>query len=490
MKKADPRGFLDHARALPPKEPAESRIGHSREFEGAYAGDGLEKQAARCMQCGIPYCHQGCPLGNYIPEFNALTEVGERGLALKRLHATNNFPEFTGRLCPAPCEESCVLNIEEQPVAIKQVEKHLIDWGFETGAVLPQPPARELRSRVAVVGSGPAGLAAAQQLRRAGHQVTVFERAAKAGGLLRYGIPDFKLERAVLDRRIAQLEAEGVQLMCGVEVGSDLPSSRLLSDFDAVLLAVGAEQPRDLDLPGRDLTGIVQAMDYLTAANRTVAGEAGALPERFNAHGKDVMIIGAGDTASDCLGTANRQGAKRIRQLYYKPAPPKTRTADMPWPWWPATLRESSSHEEGGEWRFAVQPRAFEGAGGHVKALHCAEVAWGEDDVGQPRLETLAGPGQRIEADLVLLAIGFSGITQASWLADLGVAAGARGRLTVDDDYRTSARHVFACGDATRGASLIVWAIWEGREAAHRIDRALRGAVHLPTLPLHTPFIA
>lgn len=480
---SDPKGFLKHARQGAPKEDARTRTQHSREFEGNLPQPALAAQASRCMQCGIPFCHQGCPLGNYIPEFNAHTEAGALATALARLHATNNFPEFTGRLCPAPCEEACVLNLEQSPVSIKLIERQLIDAGFAAGQVRPEPPQRELRTRVAIVGSGPAGLAAAQQLRRAGHAVQVFEKAPEAGGLLRYGIPDFKLERRILDRRLAQLRAEGVDFRCNTRVGETLRLQALLEDFDAVLLAVGAESARDLPLPGASLRGVLPAMRYLNAQNRAVSG-AEALPDVLSAHGKRVMIIGAGDTASDCLGTALRQGAVEVLQLYYKPAPPSMRSPEMPWPWWPPLLRQSSSHEEGGEWRFAMLPEAFVDDGqGALRGVRCRRTAL--DERGRPVPTDEAAV--EIRADMALLAIGFRGVDLDQEALGEGIERDAAGRLRTNAQYRTGHPRVFACGDATRGASLIVWAIWEGREAAQRIDAQLRGRSYLPTLPAGHP---
>jgi glutamate synthase (NADPH/NADH) small chain len=436
----------------------------------------LRTQASRCMDCGIPFCNDGCPLGNLIPDWNDLVYRDQWRAALDRLAATNNFPEFTGRLCPAPCEAACVLGINADPVTIKSVEVAIVDRAWDEGWVAPVVATARTGRRVAVVGSGPAGLAAAQQLTRAGHEVTVFERADRAGGLLRYGIPEFKMEKRVLDRRLEQLRAEGTAFVLGVEVGRDLSGEELRADFDAVVLATGATVPRDLRLPGRELAGIHQAMDYLPPANRVQAGDlAEAL---ISAAGKRVVIIGGGDTGADCLGTAHRQGAASVHQLEILPRPPDRRDPSTPWPQWPLVFRTSSAHEEGGERLFAVETDRFVDDGhGRVAALRVHDVMW-SDDSGRRRFEPVAGTDREIEADLVLLALGFTGPERG--LPDqLGCRLDERGALA-RDGYATTVPGVWVCGDAGRGQSLIVWAIAEGRSCAAAVDRALTGSTMLP----------
>ena len=452
-----------------------------QEVEGDLKLRALRGQAARCIDCGIPFCHKGCPLGNNIPDWNDLASRAKWRQASERLHATNNFPEFTGRICPAPCEEACVLNISGEPVTIRQIEKQIVDYAWEQGWIVPAPGDDATGHRIAVVGSGPAGLAAAQQLARVGHAVTVFERDDRLGGLLRYGIPDFKLEKSGLDRRLDQMRAEGVDFRTGVNVGRDLDLEDLERRFDAVVLAIGSLAPRDLRIPGRELEGVHFAMDYLTRQNRLVAQD--PVPDPISAAGRDVVILGGGDTGADCLGTAHRQGARGVHHFHYKPPPPSERTAEMPWPWWPMILRESSSHEEGGRREWSAIPKRFSGdASGKVRQMHCVRVRWEEDAGGVMRMAEVPGTEFEVPADLVLLSVGFTGPE----LDVMGTQAPRRledGRIAAGAEFETSRQGVFACGDATRGASLVVWAIWEGREAARCVDVYLRGGSPLPTLP-------
>ena len=477
--------FVEVPRRRTPKRPAGERVKDWREVEGDLRPRALRGQAARCIDCGIPFCHKGCPLGNHIPDWNDLVSRSKWRQASEHLHATNNFPEFTGRICPAPCEEACVLAINGEAVAIRQIEKQIVDYAWQQGWIAPAPCDSATGHSVAVVGSGPAGLAAAQQLARVGHAVTVFERDERPGGLLRYGIPDFKMEKTGLDRRIDQLRAEGVRFHTGVEVGRDLDLDTLEGRFDAVVLAVGALAPRDLRIPGRELEGVHFAMDYLARQNRLVAGE--EVPDPLSAAGRRVVILGGGDTGSDCLGTAHRQGAREVHHFHYKPPPPSERTAKMPWPWWPMILRESSSHEEGGHREWSAVPKCFSGdSSGRVRRMHCIRVRWEADAGGALRMVEMPGTEFDVHADLVLLAVGFTG----PQLAVLGEQAPRRrddGRIAVGPDFETSRPGVFACGDTTRGASLVVWAIWEGREAARAVDIWLRGASPLPSLPNRYP---
>lgn len=475
---ADPRGFLVHGRELPARRPVPVRLRDWREVYEPFPAERLRDQASRCMDCGVPFCNDGCPLGNLIPDWNDLVYRDRWRAAIERLHATNNFPELTGRLCPAPCEAACVLGVNADPVTIKQVEVTIVERAWDEGWVTPLPSAARTGRRVAVVGSGPAGLAAAQQLARAGHDVVVWERADRPGGLLRYGIPEFKLEKRVLDRRLDQLRVEGVELRCGVDVGRDLSVGELRSAHDAVILAVGSTVPRDLPVPGRELGGVHQAMEYLPLANRVSAGD--LIESPINAAGKRVVIIGGGDTGADCLGTAHRQGAVSVHQLEIMPRPPDTRHPSTPWPMWPLLLRTSSAHEEGGERLFAVETEAFVGdATKRVAGLRVHEVRWASALDGRPAgFEPVAGTDQTLECDLVLLAMGFTGPEPALPSA-LGAAFGPRG--TVErSGYATNVPGVWVCGDAGRGQSLIVWAIAEGRSCAAEVDRALAGRTLLP----------
>jgi glutamate synthase (NADPH/NADH) small chain len=477
---ADPRGFLEHGRELPKRRPVDIRIKDWHEVYEQFPEDHLETQASRCMDCGIPFCHNGCPLGNLIPEWNDLVYKDDWQEAIERLHATNNFPEFTGRLCPAPCEAACVLGINDDPVTIKQVEVEIVDKAWGTGWIAPQLPAERTGKRVAVVGSGPAGLAAAQQLTRAGHDVVVFERNDRIGGLLRYGIPEFKMEKRVLDRRLEQMKAEGTLFRTGVDVGVDLSTDQLRADYDAVLLTGGATVGRDLPAPGRELAGIHLAMEYLEPANRVQLGDLEQPP--IDAHGKDVVIIGGGDTGADCLGTAIRHGAASITQLEIMPRPPAERASSTPWPTWPLVFRTSSAHEEGGDRVFSVNTERYVGdADGRVEAIELVDV-----ELVAGRFQRIDGTERRLPAQLILLAMGFTGPQQEGLLADLGVELDARGNVVRDEQWRTSVPGVWVAGDMGRGQSLIVWAIAEGRSAAAAVDAALTGETSLPAPVLPT----
>ncbi|HMP72477.1 MAG TPA: glutamate synthase subunit beta [Kiritimatiellia bacterium] len=476
---AKPTGFKEYTRELPKKLPVEERIKSYREFYVPFPKEKVKDQAARCMDCGVPFCHTGCPLGNIIPDWNDLVYRDNWKEAIERLHATNNFPEFTGRLCPAPCEEACVLGINEPPVTIEQIEKEIIENAFANGWVVPEPPARRTGKRVAVVGSGPAGLAAAQQLNRAGHTVTVFERDDRIGGLLRYGIPDFKMEKWVIDRRLDIMKAEGIEFKTGVHVGKDI-TAKDLNAYDAVVLCGGATKPRDLPAPGRELTGIHFAMDFLPQQNRWVAGD--QLPEAISAQGKHVIVIGGGDTGSDCIGTSIRQGATSVTNFELLPMPPSQRPENQPWPYWPMKLRTSTSHEEGCERLFSVMTKEFIGENGKLTKLRTVNVQFAPGPDGRPKLEEVPGSEKEYPADIVLLAMGFLGPETDSIVAQLGCAIDERGNIkATEDTYQTSVPNVFTAGDARRGQSLIVWAISEGREAARQVDLYLMGSSELPT---------
>jgi glutamate synthase (NADPH/NADH) small chain len=467
-------GFLEFERADRDYAPVEERVRHYREFLIPLPEPETRKQAARCMSCGVPYCHTGCPVNNQIPDWNDLVYGGNWEEAARNLHSTNNFPEVTGRVCPAPCEESCTLNLDDNPVTIKTIEGAIADRAFAEGWVVPELPTRKTGKKVAVIGSGPAGLACAQQLARAGHDVHVFEKHAKAGGLLRYGIPDFKMEKHHVDRRVEQMQAEGVTFHYGAHVGADVSVERLLKDYDAIALAGGAEKPRDLPIPGRDLGGIHFAMDFLPQQNRRVSGEPllQNIPP-ITAEGKHVIVIGGGDTGSDCIGTSARQGARSITQLEIMPRPPEHEDKLLTWPDWPLKLRTSSSHEEGAGREFSVLTQKFSGSNGRVEKLHCVRV--------DPKMKPLPGSEFELPADLVLLAMGFVHPVKDGMLESLGVELDARGNVRADtQDYRTSLEKVFAAGDMRRGQSLVVWAIREGRQTAHAIDKFLMGETTLP----------
>ena len=475
-----PTGFIEIQRKKQPTRPVEERVQDWQEIYLPYPTGELEMQGARCMDCGIPFCHQGCPLGNLIPDWNDLVYRDRWHAAIERLHSTNNFPEFTGKLCPAPCEGSCVLGINDYPVTIKSIEAAIIDRAWDEGWVAARPPVTRSWKRVAVVGSGPAGLAAADQLNHAGHSVTVFEKSDRIGGLLRYGIPEFKMEKRFLDRRLAVLEEEGVVFRAGVNVGVDVLADRLRADYDAILLAGGAGQPRDLPVPGRDLKGVHFAMDYLTLQNRRNEGDGIPESEFITAKDKHVIIIGGGDTGADCLGTAHRQGALSIHQLELMPIPPEERTADNPWPQWPHVFRISGAHEEGGERLYSVSTQSFSGDGsGNVKRLHAVQVEMVKQN-GRSQFQQVPGTEFELPADLVLLAMGFVGAEKGALLDDLGVSMTDRGNVARNARWMTNVPGVFTAGDMQRGQSLIVWAIAEGRSAARAIDEYLMGESQLP----------
>jgi glutamate synthase (NADPH/NADH) small chain len=466
-------GFMEIDRSDRRYAPASDRIRNYREFVLPLSEEATRNQAARCMNCGIPYCHNGCPVNNQIPDWNDLVFRDDWHEASRNLHSTNNFPEFTGRVCPAPCEASCTLNLQDAPVTIKTIECAIVDRAWREGWLKPEAPARRTGKRIAIVGSGPAGLACAQQLARVGHEVHVYEKNAKAGGLLRYGIPDFKLEKTLIDRRIEQMTTEGVVFHYGVTVGRDVTAASLVDSYDAVALAGGAEASRDLPVPGRELAGVHFAMDFLPQQNRRVSGEFVGANEPIHAAGKNVVVIGGGDTGSDCIGTSIRQGALKVTQLEILPIPPKTEDKLRTWPNWPLKLRTSSSHEEGAERDFAVLTRSFRGENGVVTALDCVRV----DD----KMKPIPGSEFSLEADLVLLAMGFVSPIREGMLDELKLALDPRGNVAADTKrYAASRPKVFACGDMRRGQSLVVWAIREGRQCAAAIDEALTGATVLP----------
>lgn len=469
----DPKGFMTTPREAPTRRPVDVRIRDWKEVYEPQPLETLQKQAGRCMDCGIPFCHQGCPLGNLIPEWNDLMWRGDKYEAIARLHATNNFPEFTGRLCPAPCETACVVGINADAVTIKQVELRTIEEAFANGLVRPMTPDRLTGKTIAVIGSGPAGLAAAQQLTRAGHTVVVYERAPKIGGLMRYGIPEFKMEKSILDRRIYQMEGEGTRFRAGVEVGTEITGQQLRSRYDAIVLAVGATQWRDLPVPGRELTGIYQAMEYLPWGNMQALG----VEPLINVQGKHVVILGGGDTGADCLGTAIRQGAASITQLEIMPRPTDERPSSQPWPTYPMIYRVSSAHEELDNRIFSVSTEKFIGdENGNVRALSLVETEFVDD-----KFQAIPGTEREIPADFVFLAMGFTGPEKNGLLTQLEVEFDERGNIKRDEQYQTSTDSVFVCGDAGRGQSLIVWAIAEGRSAAAAVDEYLTGRTQLPT---------
>ena len=473
---ADPRGFLNTGREVPKRRPVDVRIRDWREVYEEQEFSSLQKQAGRCMDCGIPFCHQGCPLGNLIPEWNDLIWRNEKVDALDRLHATNNFPEFTGRLCPAPCETACVLGINQDPVTIKQVELRIIEEGFQSGNVKPLQPDRMTGKTIAVIGSGPAGLAAAQQLTRAGHTVVVYEKGEKVGGLLRYGIPEFKMEKAILDRRINQMQREGTRFRAGVNVGVDISAAELRAKYDAIVLAVGATQWRELDIPGRSLNGVYQAMEYLPWGNKQALNELPSEPP-INAKGKNVIILGGGDTGADCLGTAIRQGAASVTQIEIMPRPSDERPDSQPWPTYPMTYRVSSAHEESGERLYSISTEEFIGnSAGQLTALKIVETKYVDG-----KFEKVPGTSRDLPADMVLLALGFTGPEKNELVKALELKLDSRGNIARDNSYRTNVDSVYICGDAGRGQSLIVWAIAEGRSAASAVDADLMGHTQLPS---------
>ncbi len=474
MGKAD--GFLEYNRSLSPKRPVPERLKDYREITQPLLGEEINRQGARCMDCGIPFCHAiGCPVYNLIPEWNDAVYRGQWHEAFERLSLTNNLPEVTGRVCPAPCEAACTLAINCAPVTIEQIELSIIEKAFAEGWVKPQPPEKETGKKIAVVGSGPAGLAAAQQLRRMGHAVTLFEKSSKIGGLLRFGIPDFKLEKWVLDRRIDQMKAEGVRFEVNVDVGVTLSAEELKKNFDVILLTMGAGAPRDLKVPGRELSGVHYAMEFLTLSNKVISGEIKE-DAPISAKGKTVLVIGGGDTGSDCVGTSNRQGAKKVYQFEILPKPRDWKETWNPsWPNWPLILRTSTSHEEGCERDWAITTQKITGKDGKVREVHCARVEWNVDkSTGQYCMKEIAGSEFVLQADLVLLAMGFVHVEHSKLLTDLGVQYDTRGNVQTNGNYMSSVPGVFAAGDTVRGASLVVWAISQGRQAAQAVDIFLK----------------
>ncbi len=478
-------GFLEFSREPLKRRSTTERVKDYREFYEAWTEEQARAQGARCMDCALPFCHKGCPLGNLIPDWNDLVYKGRWKDALAALHATNNFPEFTGRICPAPCEASCVLAINEEPVTIEYIEKAIADHGFEEGWIVPEPPKHRTGKRVAVVGSGPAGLAAAAQLNRAGHQVTLFERDEYIGGLLTLGIPDFKLDKGVVNRRVEVMAAEGIEFRTSCDVGVDISVSELRDDFDAICLAGGSTVARRLNVPGEELEGVHLAMDYLIQQNRLNQGQTVPPEERISAEGKRVVILGGGDTGSDCLGTAHRQGAEVVYQWEILPEPSKERPEGNPWPLWPLILRSSHAHEEGGVRDYSILTKGFSGHDGQIRKLHAVRIEWGPPDAsGRRAMREVPGSEFEIETELVLLALGFLHPQHEGLLEQLGVELDPRGNVKTDAQRMTSVPGIFAAGDMARGQSLVVWAIAEGRHAAHGIDKLLMGATNLPSVDL------
>ncbi len=469
------KGFLEYERANESSISPKDRIKNYREFTITPKTSDLQKQGARCMDCGVPFCHSGCPLGNLIPDFNDAVYRNRWKEALDILHSTNNFPEFTGRLCPAPCEESCVLGIINPPVSIELIEKYIVERGFKEGWIKPEIPKNRTGKKVAIIGSGPAGLSAAQQLNRAGHKITVFERDKKIGGLLRYGIPDFKLEKQIIDRRIKILKEEEIEFICGKEIGSDISAEKIQDDFDAILLCTGSTTKKELPIPGSNLEGVIQAMDFLPHNNMLVNGEI-SFDKKMTARNKNVIVIGGGDTGSDCIGTSNRNGAKSVTNFEIMPKPPISRNDDNPWPFWPFTLKTSSSHEEGGHREWSVLTKGFVGdASGKLKGLKTISVNWGKKTGEKPKLKEVKGSEKEWPCELALLALGFSG-PEKSLPEQLGLKLNDFGNITTKNNYGTENPKIFVAGDCRKGQSLIVWAISEGREAANQIDSYLIGA--------------
>lgn len=479
----DPKGFLKFKRIKSQNRPVAWRVRDFKEVEVLRKEEVAREQAARCMDCGIPFCHWGCPIGNVIPEWNDALYRGNWKKAIELLHSTNNFPEITGRLCPAPCEHSCVLNINDNPVSIRENELSIIERAFQEEFVRPEPPSLRTGKRIAVIGSGPAGLACAAQLNKAGHVAVVFERDEKIGGILRFGIPDFKMEKWVIDRRIEIMKRDGVLFKTGADVGANIDPSKLIGEFDALCLAGGSRKPRDLNIEGRDLKGIYFAMDFLMQMNRRLAGD--KIPEEklLDAQGKRVVVIGGGDTGSDCVGTAHRQGALSVVQIEVLPRPPESRAEDCPWPKYAYVLKTSSSHEEGGERHWSIMTKKFTGHGGKVKKIACVRLDIpAKDGKGCPVMKEIPGSEFEIEADMILLAVGFLHPEHEGMLQQLGVEFDARGNVRTGADYMTSVKGVFSAGDMRRGQSLIVWAIQEGRRAARAIDEYLMGSSKLPVM--------
>ena len=476
-------GFMEFQRRTPEKRTIAERLRDSKELYNTWPEKDIKDQGARCMNCAVPFCHTGCPLGNLIPEWNHLVYTGQWESALVRLHSTNNFPEFTGRICPAPCEPACVLSINQDPVTIEYIEKAIVDKGFEEGWIKPEPPKTRTGKNVAVIGSGPAGLAASQQLNRAGHTVTLFERDEYIGGLLRLGIPDFKLDKNIVQRRVDLMAEEGVIFKPNTEVGVDISVEDINKEFDAICITIGACEPRELAVEGRDLYGVHLAMDYLPQQNRRIAGHKIDPSESISAEGKRVVILGGGDTGADCLGTAHRQGAEIVYQLELLPKPPETRGSNNPWPQWPLILRTSSAHEEGGSRDYNILTKGFSGSQGKVEKLDAVRVEWGKpDESGRPVMSEIPDSAFSIEVDLVLLAMGFIHPEHEGLIKDLGIDLDDRGNISTNSDRMTSIPGIFAGGDSVRGASLVVWAIAEGRQVAHGIDKYLSGQSNLPSV--------